>query len=42
MSQIEILPVRCLKDNYAYLLHANGRTALFDASEAAPILSALI
>ncbi len=41
MSQIEILPVRCLKDNYAYLLHANGRTALFDASEAAPILSAL-
>ena len=41
MSQIEILPVRCLKDNYAYLLHANGRTALFDAPEAAPILSAL-
>ena len=41
MSEIEILPVRCLKDNYAYLLHANGRTALFDAPEAAPILSAL-
>ena len=41
MSQIEILPVRCLKDNYAYLLHANGRTALFDAPEPAPILSAL-
>ena len=41
MSQIEILPVRCLKDNYAYLLHADGRTALFDAPEAEPILAAL-
>ena len=41
MSQIEILPVRCLKDNYAYLLHADGRTALFDAPEAAPILAEL-
>ncbi len=41
MSEPEIVAVRCLKDNYAWLLHANGRTALFDAPEAAPILSAL-
>lgn len=37
----EIVTIRCLKDNYAYLLHANGHTALFDAPEAAPILAAL-
>lgn len=37
----EIVIIRCLRDNYAYLLHANGRTALFDAPEAGPILAAL-
>lgn len=41
MSEPEIVTIRCLKDNYAYLLRANGRTALFDAPEAAPILAAL-
>lgn len=41
MSDTEIVTVRCLRDNYAYLLHANGQTALFDAPEAAPILAAL-
>ncbi|MFV0411298.1 MAG: hydroxyacylglutathione hydrolase [Paracoccus sp. (in: a-proteobacteria)] len=37
----EIVPIRCLKDNYAYLLHCNGKTALFDAPEAQPILDVL-
>ncbi|SDE27456.1 hydroxyacylglutathione hydrolase [Paracoccus isoporae] len=41
MSEAEIVTIRCLRDNYAYLLHANGRTALFDAPEAGPILDAL-
>ena len=41
MSDTEIVTIRCLKDNYAYLLHADGRTALFDAPEAEPILAAL-
>lgn len=41
MSQTEIVTIRCLRDNYAYLLRANGLTALFDAPEAAPILDAL-
>ena len=35
--------IPCLKDNYAFLLHdsATGDTALVDAPEVAPILSAL-
>ena len=33
----EIVTVPCLSDNYAYLIHANGKTALVDAPEAAPI-----
>ncbi|MFD1795623.1 hydroxyacylglutathione hydrolase [Paracoccus aurantiacus] len=37
----EIVTVRCLRDNYAYLLNANGKTAVFDVPEAAPILDAL-
>ncbi|MDO5604987.1 MAG: hydroxyacylglutathione hydrolase [Paracoccus sp. (in: a-proteobacteria)] len=41
MSQAEIVTIRCLRDNYAYLLHAAGRTALFDAPEAAPVLAVL-
>ncbi|MFV0294415.1 MAG: hydroxyacylglutathione hydrolase [Paracoccus sp. (in: a-proteobacteria)] len=41
MSQTEIITIRCLQDNYAYLLHANGQTVLFDAPEAAPVLDAL-
>ena len=40
---IEVVTVPCLSDNYAFLLHetASGETALVDAPEAAPILSAL-
>ena len=41
MSDTEIVTIRCLKDNYAYLLHSDGRTALFDAPEAAPIQAVL-
>jgi hydroxyacylglutathione hydrolase len=37
----EIVTVPCLSDNYAYLVHKNGRTALIDAPEAAPIAKAL-
>lgn len=35
--------IRCLEDNYAYLLHdeATGETTLIDAPEAAPILAVL-
>ena len=38
---VEIVPVPCLEDNFAYLVHASGGTALVDAPEAAPILAAL-
>lgn len=41
MSDTEIITIRCLQDNYAYLLRANGQTALFDAPEAKPVLDAL-
>ena len=37
----EIVTVPCLSDNYAFLVHADGKTALVDAPEAAPIISAL-
>lgn len=33
----EIVTVPCLSDNYAYLVHGGGKTALVDAPEAAPI-----
>ncbi len=38
---IEIVTVPCLSDNYAFLIHADGKTALVDAPEAAPIDAAL-
>jgi hydroxyacylglutathione hydrolase len=38
---LELVAIRCLTDNYAWLLHGNGRTALIDAPEAAPILAEL-
>ncbi len=38
---LELVPIRCLSDNYAWLLHGNGQTALIDAPEATPILSEL-
>ncbi|MDN3711942.1 hydroxyacylglutathione hydrolase [Paracoccus cavernae] len=38
---LELVPVRCLTDNFAWILHGNGRTALIDAPEAAPVLAEL-
>lgn len=38
---LELVTIRCLSDNYAYLLHGKAGTALIDAPEAAPILSEL-
>jgi hydroxyacylglutathione hydrolase len=39
---MRIVPVPCLKDNYAYLVIASsGEAAVVDASEAAPVLDAL-
>ncbi|MGI9390084.1 MAG: MBL fold metallo-hydrolase, partial [Boseongicola sp.] len=37
----KLLTIPCLSDNYAFLLHGNGKTALVDAPEAAPIANAL-
>lgn len=37
----EIITIPCLSDNYAFLLHGNGRTALIDAPEAGPIQAEL-
>ena len=37
----EIITIPCLSDNYAFLLHSNGTTALIDAPEAGPVLKAL-
>ena len=36
---LELATIPCLKDNYAYLIHAvaTGLTALVDAPEAGPI-----
>ena len=38
---VELVTIRCLQDNYAYLIHAADETVLIDAPEAAPILAAL-
>ena len=37
----EIVTVPCRSDNYAFLVHGNGKTAVVDAPEAAPIIAAL-
>ncbi len=37
----KLLTIPCLSDNYAFLLHRDGKTALVDAPEAAPIANAL-
>ncbi len=37
----ELVTIPCLTDNYAYLVHDAGETALIDAPEAAPILAEL-
>lgn len=41
-KSIEWVAVACLQDNYAWLLHADGETAVIDAPEAAPIQAALV
>lgn len=38
---MQVVPVPCLKDNYAYLVIEDGRAAVVDPSEAAPIEAAL-
>lgn len=38
---LDLITIRCLKDNYAYLLHGEAGTVLIDAPEAAPILAEL-
>lgn len=37
----EIVTVPCRSDNYAFLIHGNGKTALVDVPEAAPIAAEL-
>lgn len=37
----QIITIPCLSDNYAFLLHDNGVTALIDAPEAASVQAAL-
>ena len=37
----DLIPIRCLADNFAWLLHGGGETVLIDAPESAPILAAL-
>jgi hydroxyacylglutathione hydrolase len=38
---LDLVTLRCLKDNYAYLLHGEAGTVLIDAPEAMPILTEL-
>ncbi|MCF3972203.1 hydroxyacylglutathione hydrolase [Paracoccus salsus] len=38
---LDLVTLRCLKDNYAYLLHGDSGTALIDAPEAMPVLTEL-
>jgi hydroxyacylglutathione hydrolase len=43
LSSLEITPIPCLRDNYAYLLRckSTGFTAVVDPSEGSPVLAAL-
>lgn len=41
LTDLEIVPVPCLRDNYAYLVRAGGQVAVVDPSESAPVLQAL-
>ncbi|WP_265500502.1 hydroxyacylglutathione hydrolase [Paracoccus beibuensis] len=38
---LDLVTLRCLKDNYAYLLHGDAGTVLIDAPEAMPVLTEL-
>lgn len=40
-TPLELVTLRCLRDNYAYLVHGPAGTALIDAPEATPILTEL-
>lgn len=40
-GSFEIVTVPCRSDNYAFLVHGNGKTAVVDVPEAAPIAAAL-
>lgn len=40
-NSLQIVPIACLSDNYAYLLVSNGTAAVVDPSETAPVLEAL-
>lgn len=41
MAEFEIVTVPCLADNYAYLVHSGGETAVIDPAEADPVEAAL-
>jgi len=38
---MQVVPVPCLRDNYAYLVIQNGRAAVVDPSQADPVLRAI-
>ena len=38
---MQVIPVPCLRDNYAYLIVEGAKAAVVDPSEAAPVLAAL-
>ena len=38
---MQVIPVPCLSDNYAYLVIENGRAAIVDPSQADPVLRAI-
>lgn len=40
-ASMELVTLRCLRDNYAYLLHSDAGTLLVDAPEPKPILAEL-
>lgn len=40
-QDLQVIPVPCLSDNYAYLVTRNGRAAVVDPSQADPVLRAI-
>jgi hydroxyacylglutathione hydrolase len=40
-QELQVIPVPCLSDNYAYLVIRNGRAAVVDPSQADPVLRAI-
>jgi hydroxyacylglutathione hydrolase len=41
VPSMQVIPVPCLSDNYAYLVIENGRAAVVDPSQADPVLRAI-